>query len=149
MPTSTSQPIQTQAMKYLEKQLEGTRITRKGDHYPKIASPSLKVMASGRKCPSRPATTTFKTCPGDFDRHIKRRIGCSLRGTHCKGNLVNSRKQIARKLPDTKGSLTGPKIVPRPLLEQNIAQSYRQHHNGCLYKQGASMKSDLLCALLW
>ena len=30
-------------------------------------------------------------------RHIKRRVGCSLKRTHCKGNLVSSRKQVTHK----------------------------------------------------
>ena len=69
-------------------------------------------------------------------RHIKKRVGRSLRGTHCKGNLVPSRKQVTHKLSGTKGSLSGPKRVPRHLLEQHSSHSYRQHHSGCLHKQG-------------
>ena len=42
---------------------------------------------------------------------------CLLRGTHCKGNLVPSRKQVTHKLSETEGGPFGPKGVPRPLLE--------------------------------
>ena len=64
----------------------------------------------------------------------KKRVGRSLRGTHCKGNLVPSRKQVIHKPPGTKGSLSGPKRVPRSLLEQHSSHSYRQHHSSCLHK---------------
>ena len=42
----------------------------------------------------------------------------------------------------------GPKRVPRPLVEPYCYHSYRQHHVGCLFKQGES-KAGPLCALLW
>ena len=73
----------------------------------------------------------------------QRRVGRSLNQAHCKGNLVPSRKQVAHKLPGTKGSLSGPKRVPKPLFERHSSHSYRQHHNGWLHKQrgGGGMKS--------
>ena len=59
------------------------------------------------------------------------------RGTHCKGNLVPSRKQTACKISGTKGDLSGPKEVPRPLLEPYSAHSCKQHHSGCyINKEG-------------
>ena len=51
-------------------------------------------------------------------RHIKRRVGHSLKQTHCKGNLVTSRKQVAYKPFGTTGGLSGPKRGPRPLFKQ-------------------------------
>ena len=48
----------------LEKQLEGTRITRKRNPYSKVTPPSLKVVASGTKRSSRPNITppSFMLC---------------------------------------------------------------------------------------
>ena len=69
-------------------------------------------------------------------RRIKRRVECSLRGTHCKGNLVSSRKQVTYKLFGTKNDLSGSKNVPRPMLEQDNIYSNRQYRSGCLYRQG-------------
>ena len=57
-------------------------------------------------------------------------------GEHCEENLVPSRKQVTYRLSEAKGRLSGPKRVPGPPLEQHISHSYRQHHSGCLYKQG-------------
>ena len=96
------------------------------------------MMASRRQCTSRPTITPIKTCTASLYRHIKGRVEHSLRGTHCKRNLVSSRKkQDAYKLPGTKSSLFGPKRVPRPLHRQNSSCSYRQHHSSDLHKQGS------------
>ena len=59
-----------------------------------------------------------------------------LTGTHFKGHLVPSRKQVAYKISGTKGIVSDPKRVPRPLLKQDSTYKNRQHHSGCLYKQG-------------
>ena len=77
-----------------------------------------------------------------------RRASCSLRGTHCKGNLVPSRSKLHIKYLEPRRSF-GPKGVPRPLLEPYCYHSYGQHHGGCLFKEGGGSKLGLLCALLW
>ena len=62
----------------LEEQLEGTRVTRKGDTSPQVAPPSSEMVAGGKQCASRSTITPTKTCSADLYRHIKRRVGCSL-----------------------------------------------------------------------
>ena len=93
----------------LETQFEGHRITRKYDQYPKVTPPPLKVMASGRKHSSRPTIAPPQACSANLYGCIKKRMGCSQRETHCKGKLVPSGKQVAHKVPGTKGCLLGPK----------------------------------------
>ena len=93
-PRSTSHETHAVA---LEKQLEGTRITGQGDTCSQVAPPSLKVLAGGKQCSSRSTITPTKTCSADIYRCIKRRVGRSLKWTHCKGNVVSSRKQVAHK----------------------------------------------------
>ena len=115
-PRSTSYETHTGA---LEKQLEGTRITRKGDTRSQVAPPPLKVVAGGKQCSSRSTIIPTKTCSADIYRRIKRRVGRSLKRAHCKGNLLSSRKQVAHKSPGTKSSLFGLKRVPRPLFKQH------------------------------
>ena len=63
-------------------------------------------------------------------------MGRSLKRAHCKRNLVPSRKQVAYKPFGTKGGLSGPKRVPRPLFKQYSPGGYRQHNSGCLYQRG-------------
>ena len=79
--------------------------------------------------------TPTKTCSVIVYRCIERRLGRSLKQSHCKRNLVPSKKQATHKIPGNKGGLFGPKRVPRPLPEQHSSYSHRQHHSGCLYKQ--------------
>ena len=81
-PRSTSYETHTVA---LEEQLESTRITRKGDTHSQIAPPPPKVVDGGKQCASRSTTTPTKTCSADIYRCIKRRVGRSLKGAHCKG----------------------------------------------------------------
>ena len=129
---STSHETHTVALK---EQLEGTGITRKGDTHPQVSPPPPKVVGGGKQCGSRSTITPSKTCSADIYRRIKRRVERSLKRTHCKGNLVPSRKQVTYKPLGTKGGLSGPKRVPRPLFKQHSPGSHRQHNSGCLYQQ--------------
>ena len=88
----------------LEKQLEGTRVTRKGDTSSQVAPPSLKMVAGGKQCATRSTITPTKTYSADLYRRIKRKVGRSLKRTHCKGNLVHSRKQVTYKPSGTRRS---------------------------------------------
>ena len=62
----------------LEKQLEGARITRKGDTSSQVAPPSLKILAGGKQCCTRSTITPSKACSADDYSRIKRRMGHSL-----------------------------------------------------------------------
>ena len=75
---------------------------------------------------------TTKTCSADLYRRIKRRVGHSPKRTHCKGNLVPSRKQTTLIPSRTEGGLSGPKMVPG----QHSSGSHKQHYSGCLYREG-------------
>ena len=145
-PRATSHEAHTVA---LEKQLEGTRVTRKGDPSPQLPPPTSKVVAGGKQCATRSTITPSKTCSANIYRRIKRRVGRSLRRVHCKGNLVPARKQVAHKTLRAKSSIFSSKRVLNPLLQEDSTDSYRQHNSGCLYQQRGGMKSGSLCALLW
>ena len=107
-PRSTSHETHKVA---LEKQLEGTRITGKGDTRSQVAPPSLKVVAGGKQCSSRSTITPTKTCSADIYRRIKRRVGRSL---------------------GAKGGLSGLKRVPRPLFQQHSPPGGTSHRWTCL-----------------
>ena len=119
----------------LEKQLEGPRITGKGDPGSQVPPPPSKVVAGGKQCATRSTITPTKTCSANIYRRIKRRVGRSLRRAHCKGNLVPSREQAAHKPLRAKSSVSSSKRVSNPLLQQDSTDSYRQHNSGCLYQQ--------------
>ena len=80
-----------------------------------------------------------KTCCANLYRCIKRRVGHSLRGTHCKGNLVPSRKQVTHKLKEFQ-DLCLNSIV--------LIATYNTTVVAYINKEGG-IKSDPLCALLW
>ena len=108
------------------------------------------MVAARGQCPYRPTITPNKTCSANLYRCIKRRVGRSLKRTHCKRHLVPSRKQVAYQLPRTQGILSSLKRVPRPLRTQY--STCRDTHNttvvSYINKEGGT-RSGPLCALLW
>ena len=126
----------------LEKQLEGPRITRIGDPCSQIPPPSSKVVAGGRQCATRSTITPSKTCSANIYRHVKRRVGRSLRRAHCKGNLVPTREQVIHKPLGAESSISSSKGVSNPHLQQNTTVVVYINKEG-------GMKSGSLCALLW
>ena len=136
----------------LEKQLEGPRITGKGDTGSQVPPPPSKVVAGGKQCATRSTITPSTTCSADLYRRIKRRVGRSLGRPYCKRNLVPSREQVTHKPLRAKDCISSSKRVSNPGLQQDSVDSYRQHNSGCLYQQrgvGWGVKSGSLCALLW
>ena len=129
-PGATSYEAHTVA---LEKQLEGTRVTGKGDTRSQALHSHLKWwLEESNVLPGQPLHPLKHA---NLYRRIKRRVGRSLKRVHCKGNLVSSRKQVAHKSRGTKSDLSGLKRVPRLLFKQHSPGSHRQHNSGCLYQQ--------------
>ena len=129
-----------------QKQLEGTRVTRKGDSNSQIIVPSSTVVAVGGKRSHRPTITPNKTCSANLYRRIKRRVGRSLKRTHCKRVLVPTRKQASYKLSGVKSNLLSPKRVSRPLCPQDGTCSNRQHYSSVILKQtGRHEAGPTLC----
>ena len=95
--------------------LENTRVTRKGDSNPQLPAPSFTMVATERQRSHRPTITPYKACSANLYRHIKRRVGCSLKRTHCQRDLVTARKQAAYKLFGTQGSVSRLRRVSKPL----------------------------------
>ena len=62
-PRATSHEAHTVA---LEKQLEGTRVTRKGDPSPQLPPPTSKVVAGGKQCTTGSTITPSKTCSANI-----------------------------------------------------------------------------------
>ena len=119
-----------------QKQLEGTRVTRNGDSNSQIIAPSSTVVAAGGQRSHRSTITPNKTCSANLYRRIKRRVGRSLKRTHCKRVLVPTRKQAAYKLSGVKSSVLSSKRIPRPMYLQDGTCSNRQHDSSVIHKQG-------------
>ena len=73
-----------------QKQLKGTRITRKGDPNSQVPAPPFTMVAERRQCTYRPTITPNKICSANLYRCIKTRVGRSFEQAHCKRNLVPS-----------------------------------------------------------
>ena len=119
-----------------QKQLESTRITRKGHFNTQISAPPFTMVVGGKQCPPRSTITPNKTCSSDLYRCIKRRVGRSLKRAYYQRFLVTTRKQAAYKLSRTKASLSSLKRVPRPQFRQDSTCSNRQHYSSDIHKQG-------------
>ena len=130
-----------------QKQLQDTGVTRKGYSNSQVPAPSLTMVAR-RQCPHRPTITPNKTCSANLYRHIKRRVGRSLKPTHDKRGLVTTRKQAAYKLSGAKSSLPSLERVSRHLCRTNSSGGNRKHYSSVIHKEGG-MRSGPLCALLW
>ena len=119
-----------------QKQLEGTRITRKGHSNTQVPAPTSTLVAGGEQCAPRSTIAPSKTCSANIYRRIKRRMGRSLKRTHCKRVLVTARKQVAYKLSGIKSSISSFKGIRRHLLKQDSSCSNRQHYSTVIQKQG-------------
>ena len=120
-----------------QKQLEGSRVTRKSDSNSQVPAPPPTVVSKRRQCSHRPTITPNKTCSANIYRCIKRRVGCSLKRTHCKRVLVTARKQTAYKLSGTKSSLSSLERVSRPLYRQDSTCGNRQHYSSVMPRKEA------------
>ena len=92
---STSHETHTVAS---QKQLEGSRITRKGDTSSQITPPPPEVVVGGKQCSTGSTIAPPKACSATVYTHIQRRLGHSLKRPHSKGNPVPTRKQTTYQL---------------------------------------------------
>ena len=132
-----------------EKQLEGPRITGKGDPGPQIPPPPSKVVAGGKQCASRSTITPSKTCSANLYRRLKRRVGRSLRRAHCKGNLVPSREQVAHNHLDLKAVFLALKEFRTLVCNKTVLIATGNTTVVAYINKEGGMKSGSLCALLW
>ena len=119
-----------------QKQPENTRIAGESDPHSQLPAPSFTMVARRTQRSHGPTVTPHKSCSTNLYRHIKRRVGRSLKRMHCKRFLVSARNQAAHKLSGTKSSLFSSKRVPRPLYRPDSLGGNRQHQSGVLHKQG-------------
>ena len=100
------------------------------------------MVATGRQRSHRPTITPNKTCSANLYRRIKRRVGRSLKRTHCQMDLVTARKQTAYKLFGTQGGVSRLERVSKPLYRPDSTCGNRQHYRSCLHKQGREFEVE-------
>ena len=118
-----------------QEQLADSRIPREKNPSAQIFTSPPTVVAEGKQCPHRTTITPNTACSASLYRHIKRRVGHSLKRVHCQRNLVSTRKQATHKLPRTQGSVSSLKRIPRSMHGQDGSGSIRQYHGSSLHQQ--------------
>ena len=68
-----------------QKQLEGTRVTRRVDYNTKVLAPTFTMVGARGQWPYRLAITPSKTCSTNLFRHMKRRVGPHLNERTARG----------------------------------------------------------------
>ena len=124
--------------------LEGARVTGKADSSSKDSSPAPSVVGQGGKCPARSAPASLVSCPPSLCRHLKRRLGCSIRRLQSRWVMVSSRKSLTHKLSGIKGRLASLKKVPTCGTGSICSGCHRQHHSCSLHKQGGRYEVRLI-----
>ena len=108
------------------------------------STPKLVVRREERTPGSTVASTIPR--PANFYRHLKRRLGCTLKGLHCKRRLVKYRKPSPHQFSGVKSSLSGDQEFRASLQGPNCSDSTTVV--SYINKEGG-MRSSSLCALLW
>ena len=129
----------------LEKQLEGPRVTGKGDPGPQIPPPPSKVVAGGKQCASRSTITPSKTCSANLYRCIKRRVGRSLRRAHCKGTVVPTREQVTHKPLGAESSFLALKEFQTLVFNKTVLVATDNTTVVAYINKEGGMKSDSVC----
>ena len=82
-----------------------------------------------------PTFAPSSTCSSAVYRRLKRRLGRTLRGLHCKRRLVSHRKSPSHKLLRTKGSPPGPEELRASLQGPDCSCCDRQYNSGLQHQQ--------------
>ena len=116
---------------------------------PSVTQPSFGLVVRRSQCTegSTPAPPSARRSA--IYRRLKRRLGRTLRGLHCKRRLVSFGRSPSHKFSRTEGSPSGPTTVRTSLQESDCACCNGQYNSGLIHKQAGGMKSGSLCALLW
>ena len=117
------------------------------DHSSSKVSPcSSEVVVGPAQGSARSTFTPLTTHPPTVYRHLKQRLGHTLRRLHCKRPLVQARRHLTHKFARTQGSFVGLKTVRALVLEPDHSSVHRQHHSAFLHHQGRGYEIRLcLC----
>ena len=94
-----------------------------------------RLVAKSLKCDERCRPSSQGPQYSTLYRHLKRRLGRSLRSKFYKGSVVRSGKKATHKRPRIEGGLTGPLRLQGPVPEPNSASCDGQLNSGSLHQQ--------------
>ena len=101
-----------------------------------LQTPQTKAGAHTRKqCTGGPTFAPSSTRSSAVYRRLKRRLGRTLRGLHCKRRLVSHRKSPSHKLLGTEGSPPGPEEIRASVQGHDCSCCDGQYNSGLLHQQ--------------
>ena len=113
-----------------------------------ITSPPLRLVVGQKQCSEGPTLAPPSTRSSAVYRCLRRRLGHTLRGLHCKSRLVTPGKSPPHKFLGVKSSLSGPQEFRASLQGPDYSCSNRQHNCSLLHKQTGRYEIRLsLCPL--
>ena len=108
---------------------------REGYSGPSVTPPPSGLVARRDQCAERTALAPSSACCSTVYRRLKRRVGRTLRGLHCKRHLVIHGKSPSYKLSGTEGSPPGSATVRASAQGSDCACCNGQHNSGIVHKQ--------------
>ena len=118
-----------------EKTLGHSRSSREGYNDSSVTPPSSRLVARRGQCTEGSTFAPSSTSPSTIYRRLKRRLGRTLRGLHCKRHLVSLGKSPSYKLSRIEGSPSGPESIRASVQGSDCSCCNRQHNSGLLHKQ--------------
>ena len=121
----------------------------KGYSSPPLSPSTPRLVVKREQCTAGPTIAPPSTRSPNVYRRLKRRLGRTLRGLHCKRRLVRPRKSPPHQSFGIKSSLPGPQEFQVSLQGPDCPDSSGQHNCGLLHQQGGLYEIRLsLCPLL-
>ena len=130
-----------------QEQLACTRVAGKSDSNLQVPTLPFKMVVRGRQCSHRPAFTPNKTCPANLYRHIKRRVGRSLKRERGFWSLPESKLHI--NYLKLKAVLLALKEFQDLCTDQIVLVATDNTTVVSYINKERGMRSGPLCALLW
>ena len=113
---------------------------------PSLSPSPSRLVVRRRPCPQGSTFTPSSTCSAIVYRRLKRRLGHTLRGLHCKRRVVRTRKPPTHQLFGVESSPAGSQEFRASLQESNCSDSNGQRNCGFLHQQGGRYEIRLsLC----
>ena len=114
-----------------------------------ISSPPSRLVVGREQSAEGPTPAPPSTRSSAVYRRLKRRLGRTLRGLHCKRRLVTPRKSPPHKLPRVEGVLLALKSFEHLCRDQIVLVATDNTTVISYINKQGGMRSGSLCALLW
>ena len=95
-----------------------------------------RLVIGQKKHTSGSAVASPRPCSAFVYKHLKRRLGHTLRGFHCKRHVVRHRKLPPYKLSKLKGSVSGPLELRASLQGSDCVSGNGQHNCDVIHQEG-------------